>query len=278
MANLKISDDYAVDKNGYVQSYPVGSIVMINSATIPDGWLLCDGRLVNTFTYQELHKAISNTYGGTAYSAGTTDQSGAATTFNLPPIVVNASFNPSGRFLTSRVASEPSYPASFNHTHAIYWNNANINLAPVTLTHNHAAQAWASTAGNIAHNHTVWNTSVVSVAASNQTTNRVGGSGTFHNDIGHTHSAANSNIYLSDNYPNTDISTNVATGNNPTGFSHSHTHTLTLGHSSETFNHTHTGTFNSNVTTGTGTQAPGVNSGTANPLPPRMELYFIIKY
>ena len=278
MANLKISADYALDKNGYVQSYPVGSVVMINSSTIPDGWLLCDGSPINTFTYQELHKAITNTYGGTAYSAGVTDQSGVATTFNLPPIVVNATYNPSGRFLTSTVSSEPSYPASFNHTHAVYWNNANINLSEETLSHSHATNSWATTNGNIAHNHTVWNTSVVSVAASNQSTNRVGGSGTFHNDIGHTHSAGSSNIGLSNNYPNTGINTNVATGNNPTGFSHNHAHTLTLTHTSGEFNHTHTPTFNTNVTTGSGNQAPGVNSGKANPLPPRTELYFIIKY
>jgi len=55
------------------------------TSPIPD-YLICDGRSLNTFDYRDLHAVISNTYGGTAYNPGTTDQSGATTTFNAPDI------------------------------------------------------------------------------------------------------------------------------------------------------------------------------------------------
>ena len=55
-------------------------------STAPTGWQFCYGQALNTFTYKDLHAAISNTYGGTAYTAGVTDQSGATTTFNVPDL------------------------------------------------------------------------------------------------------------------------------------------------------------------------------------------------
>jgi len=55
------------------------------TSPIPD-YLICDGRSLNTYDYRELHAVISNTYGGTAYNPGTTDQSGVTTTFNAPDI------------------------------------------------------------------------------------------------------------------------------------------------------------------------------------------------
>jgi microcystin-dependent protein len=67
------------------------------SATAPDGldndggstnqaWLPCDGRALNTFTWRRLHAVISDTFGGSAFAAGTTDQPGATTTFNIPEL------------------------------------------------------------------------------------------------------------------------------------------------------------------------------------------------
>ena len=76
---------------------PVGSVVMWGgrSDNLPTGtvngsiltmWNMCDGSNMNTYTYRALHKVISNTYGGTAYNAGVTDQPGATTTFKLPDL------------------------------------------------------------------------------------------------------------------------------------------------------------------------------------------------
>ena len=76
---------------------PTGMIGYFCSATAPTGrddngatenlaWQPCHGQALNTFTYRRLHAVISNTFGGTAFAAGTTDQSGATTTFNLPDL------------------------------------------------------------------------------------------------------------------------------------------------------------------------------------------------
>ena len=53
---------------------PVGSVVEYASDTIPENWLLCDGRAVSRTTYAQLFKVI-----GTTWGAGD-----GSTTFNLP--------------------------------------------------------------------------------------------------------------------------------------------------------------------------------------------------
>jgi hypothetical protein len=60
MANLKIRSDKALDKNGFIQNYPVGTIVIRANSTIDDGWLLCDGRPVNNADYPELLNHLSS--------------------------------------------------------------------------------------------------------------------------------------------------------------------------------------------------------------------------
>jgi hypothetical protein len=72
---------------------PIGSIVMWSGRTdnIPSSpgiiqWGICNGQSLNTYTYNALHAIVSNTYGGTAYQAGVTDQPGATTTFNIPDL------------------------------------------------------------------------------------------------------------------------------------------------------------------------------------------------
>ena len=65
---------------------PVGSVMLWTEAGAPSKWFKCQGQSLNTFTYKALHAVLNNTYGGTQFAAGTTDQSGAATTFNLPDL------------------------------------------------------------------------------------------------------------------------------------------------------------------------------------------------
>ena len=64
-------------------STPAGVIVPYAGTSAPTGYQFCNGQDLNTFTFKDLHAAISNTYGGTAYSAGVTDQSGVSTTFKV---------------------------------------------------------------------------------------------------------------------------------------------------------------------------------------------------
>lgn len=53
---------------------PIGSQVPFGSLTIPDNWLLCDGREVSRIDYSELFNVI-----GTSYGSGN-----GSTTFNIP--------------------------------------------------------------------------------------------------------------------------------------------------------------------------------------------------
>ena len=66
---------------------PPGLVFPFAGTTPPTGYLLCDGTATyNTYEYRTLHAIISNTYGGTAYEAGVTDQSGVTTTFTVPDL------------------------------------------------------------------------------------------------------------------------------------------------------------------------------------------------
>ena len=67
---------------------PVGTVLVTaqTSGTEPTGYKFCNGQDLNTHTFAALHAVISNTYGGTAYNAGVTDQSGVTTTFKVPDI------------------------------------------------------------------------------------------------------------------------------------------------------------------------------------------------
>ena len=79
-----LTTDYLVAPN----VSPIGSIVMWPGDTvdIPSDWRRCNGTSLNTYDFRFLHQIISNTYGGTAYQAGVTDQPGAVTTFQLPDL------------------------------------------------------------------------------------------------------------------------------------------------------------------------------------------------
>lgn len=73
---------------------PTGAILMwggpiANQNEAPSGYKWCNGDDLNTFDFKDLHAVISDTYGGTAYTAGVTDQSGATTTFKLPNMLGN---------------------------------------------------------------------------------------------------------------------------------------------------------------------------------------------
>jgi microcystin-dependent protein len=53
--------------NYYLDNYiliPAGTIVQSASINVPDGWLNCNGSLLNKIAYVDLFLAIGNTYGG----------------------------------------------------------------------------------------------------------------------------------------------------------------------------------------------------------------------
>ena len=118
--------------NGKVTSF-VGCIQAFAQASAPTGWIICDGASnLNTYTYRALHSVISNTYGGTAYNAGTTDQSGETTVFTIPDLrgyfvrgIDNGAGNDpdaSGRTGGDAVGSSQSY-ANASHRHNVEAHN-----------------------------------------------------------------------------------------------------------------------------------------------------------
>ena len=80
--NLTVKQDirarsFYATGNFYLDNYilvPAGTIVQSASINVPDGWLNCNGALLNKIAYAELFFAIGNVYGGAP-----TDLS-----FNLP--------------------------------------------------------------------------------------------------------------------------------------------------------------------------------------------------
>lgn len=79
------------DQGSTFGSLPIGAQVPFGGNTIPEGWLLCDGRAVSRTTYKELFAVI-----GTAYGAGN-----GSTTFNLP--------DKRGRVSVGRNSSDTSF-------------------------------------------------------------------------------------------------------------------------------------------------------------------------
>lgn len=96
----------------------------------------CDGRALSTYTYQNLHKVISNTYGGTAYSNGVTNIASSLATFNVPNIFGGlikyisgstagtnnlGTYSESHSHSASTEATVTAVDSSFDHGH--YWSS-----------------------------------------------------------------------------------------------------------------------------------------------------------
>jgi microcystin-dependent protein len=257
MADFKISEDYIVDKLGYAQSYPVGSVIIIMSSTIPDGWLLCDGRPVSRTSYSELWTALGTTSSPYGLGDGTS-------TFNLPPLVLNTINNPFGRYAVSRQSSEPAFPANFLHSHASYKaNTTNYTVSTYSANHNHAGMNLTSSATSMTHNHA----------------NMGGGSGLNNvtsNSASSRQSSANNTVQYHNTPSHDHGSTFTATLTMNTSSSVSHTHPVQV-HSADSISHSHTANQNTNVVVGAST-FQGISLGEENIFPISKDVYFIIKY
>lgn len=77
---------------------PVGTIIAYGGTTIPDGWLLCDGRTVSRSAYSELFAAI-----GTRFGIGN-----GSTSFNLPD-AREAALVGAGKNTTSDISEHDTY-------------------------------------------------------------------------------------------------------------------------------------------------------------------------
>lgn len=100
---------------------PIGGIIAFDSDTIPNGWLLCDGRAVSRTKYAELFKAI-----GTKHGSGD-----GSTTFNLP--------NPKGRTLVGKDSTDTDFN-TLGKTGGEKTHTLTVNEMP-SHTHNASTKA-----------------------------------------------------------------------------------------------------------------------------------------
>lgn len=216
-------------------SPPVGIIRMYPSNSAPTNYIICNGQSLNTYTYRVLHKVISNKYGGTAYSAGVTDQSGAATTFTLP--------NFSGSYVAYGSNSNTSLP------------NAIGTGTTVDISHSHVFPiTFTAGSGNTDHSH---NSPTINTELANHghywsgANTQVGGS--------HTHTINSNSTQHDHNFLRSSTSGSGSTS----GPSGNHSHNLTAPGA----NHNHTANSNDDAhthSTGNATFTQGGSHSTHN--------------
>ena len=125
---------------------------------------------MNTYNYRSLHEIISNTYGGTAYQAGVTDQPEATTTFRVPDLtnqfVIASSGNGGTNVTGSLTRSGGNKDSSvISHFHTLSGDGGHIHGLTVNQSsslslggsasggsHPHSGSA---TASNAPHSHTI---------------------------------------------------------------------------------------------------------------------------
>lgn len=119
-----------------VQFVPSGAIMQFAGASVPAGWLLCDGTPVNRATYANLFTAIGTTY-------GTGD---GTTTFNLP--------NLKGKIPVGRDAAQSEFISLNTSGGTKSLTAAQLPVHDHTLgTHTHTINHGHSLTGNGSHNH-----------------------------------------------------------------------------------------------------------------------------
>lgn len=226
-----------------VQAIPVGIVRMYASASAPTNYLICNGQAVNTFTYRLLHAVISNKYGGTAYNAGVTDQSGASTTFNLPNLIDYAF--PYGSIANTSLPTTANIGGTTfdsSHTH-----NTTLNFSVDSGSFSHAHNI----SGNesVAHTHNFGNSSAnagghshLGQSTSTQhahnisLTNTSGSGNTGGASGNHTHNINNASA--SHNHSVNSASTHTHGSSNDGGNHSSHNYSVTLA--AATLSHSHT--------------------------------------
>jgi hypothetical protein len=152
MSNIDLTTVSGYDIDSSTDSFiPVGSIIAYGHDSFLSnvdelGMVPCDGRSLNTYEYKNLHKIISNIYGGTSYSDGITDQPSAVTNFNVPLL------NNSVKFISMKnLQSLNSVGGSSSHNHTD--STPSTSTAGFsTFDHGHYWAAYANVSYE-AHNH-----------------------------------------------------------------------------------------------------------------------------
>jgi microcystin-dependent protein len=277
---------------------PIGSIVIWagRSDNLPSSpgitqWGICNGQTLNTYTYRTLHAVVSNTYGGTEYQAGVTDQPGATSTFSIP--------NLSNQFV---IASNGDGGTNITGTTTRSGGSKDSQV----ITHNHGL----SGDGGHPHGVTVASNSGVPISGSasggdHPHSGTTGGQSVDHShgfttnpDGNHRHNYQRTGDSNKSMQPGSGVSVNQGDSSANTGSEGNHNHTGTTAGASS--NHTHpvsipssgghnhpisgsTGSHDhpGSTVTGTGAHIHTVDangiSGTNLNLPPYFALFYIMR-
>lgn len=208
----------------YAGFAPVGSVVMWSGATgasLPSGWLLCDGSEYSTSTYSTLYGVI-----GTRYGSG-------SGTFKVPDFASRFPYGiTSGSPTVPRsVSGTSASPSGFGHTHAFTNPTAGNNSAD----HSHTI---TSNAGNVSadHSHGIYaNTGGINSNHSHSYTKPNSGNSANTGNVNSDHSHlinlntaginANHNHAITSNAGNNSVSHNHTISGGSVGAANSDTHT-----------------------------------------------------
>ncbi len=206
---------------------PIGSIVMWagTADNLPSSpgiiqWGICNGQDLNTYTYRTLHAIISNTYGGTAYQAGITDQIGATTTFRIPNLTNQFVISSSGNGGTSVEGTLKRSGGSkdsvvIDHFHTLSGDGGHVH--GVTINESPSLSLSGSASGG-SHSHS---------GTANASNAPHSHGGTANSAGGHDHGYTRTNTNDGPSQPG-EASNNRGANGDRTNSNGSHTHPLTI--------------------------------------------------
>lgn len=231
MANMDLTTDSGYDIDASINSFiPVGSIISYGHGSYLSnidevGLVPCDGRSLSTYTYRNLHRVISNVYGGTAYLAGSTDLQSATTTFTIPLL------NNSVKFIAMKNAQALNESAGTNTHNHVDTIPATTTAGNATFDHGHYWAAFAEAQGEN-HYHSMGGFYFGSSNAPvNQPVGKVDGNqsaaGRYHGHSGYVPAVGYNQYTAHDHYADGNMFT-------ATGTSHNHTVSITTTPSVQT--------------------------------------------
>lgn len=215
MANLQISDGLNIDNLKNSVYYP-GDIIMLNSNTVPTGFLLCDGSTITSVAYPKLFSLL-----GTYYDT-------AGLVCKLPNLQQAYWIFPTGT-----VGNATAYSASPSlHTH---FSNTTVTSADYnTAAHNHSVGGTSNASGHDHYHDSYYYTGGGRWNGASNVANRSNGSGQGTNlaIAGHVHEFTQVGYINSNSTSHShDPAFNVASD----ASNHSHSSSLTVTASSNTY-------------------------------------------
>jgi hypothetical protein len=222
MANIDLLTESGYDIDANLNNFiPVGAIISYGHGSFLSnvdeiGMVPCDGRSLNTYTYRNLHKVISNIYGGTAYLAGSTDMQSATTTFTIPLL------NNSIKFIAMKNAQALNATGgSSSHWHETNPTPSTATVGNSTFDHGHYWTAYATGTGEY-HTHALPGYYFGnSGTPANQPVGKVDGNqvaaGRYHAHSGYTPQTSWTHYTVHDHYADGNMYTAVGTSHGHTG-------------------------------------------------------------